>query len=145
MKNNMGLVIGVGVVALAIGFAAGTMYSKSATSKQAVEVPGSRGNFAPGGQVRAGGFNRGGGNAVIGQVLSKDDKSLTVKLNDGGSKIVFYSDTTLISKATTSTVADVSVGNSVMVNGTTNTDGTVTANTIQLNPRMFMGTTSSPK
>ena len=152
MKNNMGMVMGVGVVALLVGLGGGYWYGKSqASSLSNIQAPGmGRGNFAGsmGGNAQgraggAGGFNR--GSAVLGEVLSKDDKSLTVKLNDGGSKIVFYSETTLVSKSSTTTVSDVAVGNNVMVNGATNSDGSVTASSIQLNPRTFLLPTSTPR
>ena len=56
MKNNMGMVIVVGVAALAVGFGGGMMYEKNSSEKQPVGVPGARGNFAPiGGQGRGAG------------------------------------------------------------------------------------------
>ncbi|MBU4332336.1 hypothetical protein KKD19_05810 [Patescibacteria group bacterium] len=44
-------------------------------------------------------MNRGGGTARLnGEIIDKDDVSITLKLEDGGSKLVFYSDATKILK-----------------------------------------------
>ena len=91
--------------------------------------------------ANAGGFRGGqrGGNAggfTTGEIISKDDKSVTVKLRDGGSKIVFLSDSTEITKSAAGTLSDLEVGKNISVNGTTNSDGSITAQLIQLRPNL---------
>jgi hypothetical protein len=51
------------------------------------------------------------------------------------------SGTTTFSKSAQGTIADVAVGSQLFVGGTTNTDGSVTATTIQLRPAMPAPTT----
>lgn len=73
-----------------------------------------------------------GGGFVNGEVLSKDDKSITLKLVDGGSKILFLSSSTTIMQATPGTVNDIQVGQTISANGNTNSDGSISAQMIQL-------------
>jgi hypothetical protein len=79
--------------------------------------------------------NRSGGFAV-GEVIAKDKNSVTIKLNNGGSKIVFYSDATEVGKFTKGTMDDLQVGESVTVSGDANQDGSITAKLIQIGPNM---------
>lgn len=72
------------------------------------------------------------GGVVGGEIISKDDKSVTVKLRDGGSKLIFLSDSTEVVRSVSSTANDLEVGKNISVNGTTNSDGSMTAQTIQV-------------
>lgn len=79
---------------------------------------------------------RGTGSGFLsGEVINKDDQSLTLKMTDGGSKIVFFSGSTEISKTAEGTASDVEIGKQIMVSGVQNSDGSYTAKTIQLSPR----------
>jgi hypothetical protein len=76
-----------------------------------------------------------GANFLNGEVITKDDQSLTLKMSDGSSKIVFFSASTQISKITDGSISDIEIGKQIMVSGEQNSDGSYTAKTIQLSPR----------
>jgi hypothetical protein len=82
----------------------------------------------------ANGTNRQGFQPVSGEILSNDGKTITVKMTDGSSKIVLFNDKTTINKAESATTADLKAGEKVAVFGQTNSDGSVSAQNIQLNP-----------
>jgi hypothetical protein len=128
MKNNLMV---ISLIALVVGagggFFAGEAYQQSKTPTFNRQFAGT------------GGQGRNGFRPVSGTILSADDKSVTVKLPDGSSKIIILSGTTAINQATTATTAELKVGTTVAVFGTTNSDGSVTAQSIQLNPQMRLG------
>lgn len=140
----MGMVVGI-VIALGVGFAGGTVYGKKSL------VAGSPGGgfganlTAEERQARATQFGSargqgrgtpagGGAGFASGEVLSTDTKSMTIKMRDGGSKIIFLADSTQIMKSSAGVVGDVRVGSEVTVMGTAGTDGTITAQSIQIRP-----------
>jgi len=55
-------------------------------------------------------------------------------LKKTGSKIILLSDKTEIVKTTTTTLDDLTVGANLMITSTTNDDGSLTAQNIQLRP-----------
>ena len=146
MKNQQLLII-VGVVALLVGgaggFYGGMKYQSSKAPAQGAQSLAGGGGRQGGGQFGPRGGRQGGG-FTNGTILSKDDKSVTVKLRTGGSQIVFYTGSTQVGKMVDGTAADLSVGQNVMVGGTTNSDGSITAQTIQLRPADLMNASSTP-
>ncbi len=77
--------------------------------------------------------NANGANMAAGQIIAKDAQSVTIKLRDGGSKIVFFSDSTKITKSTDGAIGDLEIGRTVMAGGKQNSDGSLTAETLQIN------------
>lgn len=118
------------VVAAGAGFFGGMKYS------QAKAAPAGNRQFTFNGQGGPGGAGRrlGGaaGSFVNGEVLSKDANSITVKNMNGGSQIVILGSSTQYRKAVDGTADDVSVGSQVTVTGTSNSDGSLTAQSVQI-------------
>lgn len=85
-----------------------------------------------GADLSARGGNRTGAGMATGEIIAKDEQSVTVKLSDGGSKIIFFSDSTGINKFESGAISDLAVGKIVSVNGATNEDGSITAQLIQI-------------
>lgn len=71
---------------------------------------------------------------VTGEIINQDSSSFTVKMNDGSTKIVILSNSTAYMTSSAAAKTDVKTGQKVMVIGTQNADGSVTAQSVQLNP-----------
>lgn len=86
---------------------------------------------------RGGRFGSGtdGSRPLTGEVISQSDDSLTIKLSDGSTKIVFVSNNTQITKSVEGALGDLVTGEQIFVGGTENPDGSYTAQTIQLRPQ----------
>lgn len=141
MKNlSTTKVIIIAVVVAAVGFFGGMQYQKS-------QVPQ---GFGQGqlGMMRNGGNNGAGGPGAIGrrgiygmrpvagQIIGKDSNSVTVKMPDGSSKIVILSSQTKVVQTATASLNDLTTGQTIAVFGTPNSDGSVTAQNIMLNPQI---------
>jgi len=87
----------------------------------------------------SGNMTRQKGGLVGGQILSINDKSMVLKDRSGGSKIIFFSDTTQYLKSVSGSIGDVSVGSNITVTGNQNSDGSVTAKIIQISSQSVQG------
>ncbi|MFH0988074.1 MAG: hypothetical protein V1763_01745 [Parcubacteria group bacterium] len=139
MNKKLGTVIIVALLLIGISFYGGMKYGQSKTpSGFNAQMAQNFRNGKTGVGIGATGANRSAG-FTTGLVLSKDATSITVKTPDGGSKIIIYSGSTEISKFASGTIADIIVGQNISVNGQANSDGSVTAQTIQIRPAMPVG------
>lgn len=131
MKKNMIVAMVLGAVVIAGGsFWAGMSYASS-------KAP-ARGQFAGGAGGTGGGrINMRGtanGGFVSGEVVAADASSVTVKTQDGSTKIVLVAPSTQVLKSTTGAITDLSSGTMVVVTGTPNADGSISAQTVQIRP-----------
>src|ERR1035437_93010 len=136
-NKKIGFVV-IGIIVLAGGFYGGMVYGKS-------QVP-ARGNQALAGNFagRMGGAKGAGGASGFpaGQIIAKDATSITVQLMTGGpagtasgSKIIFLDSNTKVTKRVSGTLADLAIGTNVSVTGTPNTDGSMSAQAVQIIPK----------
>ena len=131
MKNNTLIFISVILIIIfgGVGFYAGMKYQQSRRGQFArinSNVQGTQNNQARG---------RAGVRPVTGEIISQDDTNITVSLSDGGSKIVLLSSKTTINKASEGSKEDLKVGERVALFGSENTDGSISAINIQINPQ----------
>lgn len=138
MKNKIVSVI-VGIAVIGGGsFYAGMKYGQKNASALRSAGTFSRAQLGTGAANGAGGVRiargAGGGGFTQGTVIAKDDKSITVKIQTGGSKIVLMSATTPLMKTVSGSSSDVTIGTEVIVSGTSNSDGSITAQSVQIRP-----------
>ena len=128
MKQNS-IILGVILLLVVGGVSFGVGY-KVAQAKTAInrQFTGNRNNTQNNGMMR----NR----QTIGDVISLDDKTMTVKMPDGSSRIVLLSSAMTVSQLADAKVSDLKIGSKVAVFGTNNSDGSLTATNIELNPRI---------
>ena len=141
MKKILPFLI-VAIVVGGISFYGGSVFAKKSSTPQIAGRPfgSDAGGMIPG---RTGQNVRNAAGFMNGEIVSKDGTSITLKLqapSDGktaaetGSKVVFYSASTTVSKMTTVSLDELTAGTNVMVIGKTGTDGSVTAQSIQIRP-----------
>lgn len=129
IKKNLLQMIGIGVGGLVLGFVLGATLGGG--DSQTPDIAAMRGGFAQGGEQ--GGQRKvqmGGG--ASGEILSVDAKSITIKMRDGGSRIVFYTSSTPVYKSIAGTGADLKIGSQISTFGNSGTDGSIIAESIQI-------------
>jgi len=128
----------VAVITLLVGLGGGYYGAHAFTSNNP------RGNaaFTRGGTAGTFAFNatgaRGQGAAgaggLSGTVISKDATSITIDTRDGSSHIALTGTSTVVAKSIAGTLDDVVVGSTVLVMGVQNSDGSVSAKSLQIRP-----------
>jgi hypothetical protein len=124
----------IALVALGGGF----FWGKATTAASHGTLAGAYGSST---RRLAGGAAAGG--LAVGQITTMGSSSITLQLANGNSEVVFYTSSTPVSKPTTVSANTLSVGTNVMVAGTSNSDGSVTAQTIQVRPAAPGGSAST--
>src|SRR5579872_3554882 len=129
------------VVVVAAAFYGGLTYEKGkVASSFAAGGAGGRfgGRFGGGAGGADVGFGRANGMMpVSGQIVASGNNTITVKLSDGSSKIVDLSSQTKINKTTQGTATDLTTGQQVTAFGSTNSDGSITAQAVNVGNGMF--------
>lgn len=128
MRNTVIWVVLAAVLFGAVGFYGGVTYQKSQGG--ASGFAGRAGGFG-GGSASSGA--RAGGGVTTGTVIAQDATSITVKTADGGSKTVFVTAQTQVSKQQVLTPADVKVGDMVAAFGAV-ANGGIDARMVQVVP-----------
>ncbi|RPI01365.1 MAG: hypothetical protein EHM64_15835 [Ignavibacteriae bacterium] len=132
MNKQIASILIAAVLAGGIGFYGGMKYEQNqrpgyGTFTTAQQRQGIRPNNTGTGQR---GIVNGG--LTAGEVISKDATSITLKLQDGGSKIVLISQSTPVTESATSSANNIKVGERVTVIGTANQDGSISASSIRV-------------
>ncbi len=136
MNKNIVIVSLIAVAAAGGAFFAGMQFGQNSAAQKRAQFGQdfiNQKNMMPG----AGGRNMGG--MVSGEILAIDAESLTVKTQNGSSKIVFFSPSVKLSKSVDAAASDLAVGGRIMASGTANNDGSIMAKTIQIGGAPFDG------
>ncbi|MEK7628180.1 MAG: hypothetical protein AAB421_02040 [Patescibacteria group bacterium] len=116
-----------------ISIASGAFYGGMSYGKSSATTP-TRGQFAVAQNGRQAGMSARGAGTVFGEIIARDETSITVKMPDGSTKIVLVSASAQVGKSVAGSATDLVAGVTVMVTGSANSDGSVTAESVQIRP-----------
>lgn len=137
MKNIYVNLILAALLAGGAGFYGGTVYQKT----RPVTLGGRSSQFVRGQFPGGSGSNRPGGNQgmrpVSGVISAVDDSGVTVKLPDGSSKIIILTGMAKINKTESSDKSALVTGQNITVFGTSNSDGSIVAETVNVGGELF--------
>lgn len=128
---NKNIVI-TAVITLVIGVGAG--YLGANALRPATPAQSARGNFSGAAGGNFAGARGGAGGMLSGTVAAQDSGSITLNTRDGSSHVVLVTPSTTVQNSVNGSLNDVFVGSTIVVTGTTNSDGSVSASSIQLRP-----------
>ena len=115
----------VAVIALVGGIFWGKAMTPSRGAGTFAGAAGTRGAFAGRGGA-------GGGGLAMGTVTAIDSQSITLQLANGNSENVFYSSSTPVIVPQPASISSIKTGTNVIITGTSNSDGSLTAQSIQV-------------
>ena len=139
---NKNFVIGAVVALIIVGgasFYGGMSYAKSSTPARGSFAGGQFSGTGAAGTGRVGA--RAGGGFTTGKILSTSKGSVTIQAQNGSTEIVLVSASTPILKSAAGSMSDLAAGTNVVVTGSSNSDGSLTAESIQIRPA---GTNNAP-
>lgn len=135
--NIVTAIIATIVIAGGIGYWMGTS-RQSPTTVQGGQYSGAT---QGGSQARRFGS---GNNGAMGTIISMDGRSITVRLGgpnatstngtNVGTKIILVGSSTQVGKFVQGSIGDLATGDTIMANGTPNSDGSLTASMVQIRP-----------
>jgi predicted aconitase with swiveling domain len=133
-KNNLILVIVIVVVVGGLAFWGGVQYQKRQIGNFRSDQPANiRGQLKE--MPERSGTQL--GRAVNGEIISVEDETITIKTQEDDTRIVIFSDLTRINKTNEGSIADLQIGEQVMVVGAEDTSGVVTAQNISIGEGLF--------
>ena len=130
------IVVVVAAAAFAVGWYWGQSSAQAAAASQLAASQTRRFGQNVSGQTPTGQAGRA---MTEGEILSKTDTGLVLKLSNGGSQIVLVSGQTSIGKFTNIGLGDLQAGDTVSISGVSNADGSVTAQSVQIRPKLPTG------
>lgn len=151
MNKTLTIISGIVLVLVVAGasFYGGMVYGKNQAAASAATGPmnfpqgfqpgdgappfGGRGQGGTGGAFGAAAGNVADG-MTFGEIESIDGNTLTLLTQAGGTVTIQVTDTTLIEKNASVDVTDLATGDTVIVSGSDNDDGSITARSVQVAP-----------
>jgi len=139
-NNNTVMIVIIALIVAGAAFFGGMKYQTMQTPMPTFGQGMGRAPGASGTGRFAGGATGGGARPIVGEIVDITDKSMTVKLMDGSSKIVNLVSATTYSETATASATSLKKGTRVATFGTANSDGSVNAQNVQINPMFRTGT-----
>lgn len=144
--NKQTIIVAVIVIVVGAGaFFGGMKYQQLQAAAASISTQGQFGNRFGG---RFGGMGMGGnarfGAPTAGTIVRVQDGTITVQLSDGSSKLIILNNSTKIVKTQVAKSTDLTEGTKVAIFGTTNADGSINAQNIQINPQFRQRVSLTP-
>ncbi len=126
VDNFIAVIIGLG-----IGFYGAIVYQRNQTRNRFAQFGNPMGQFTREQNGQNTPFGQ-GVRPIRGEIIKKDTDSIVVKLLDGSTRIVFFTEKTSLTKSTNAKAEDLKEKETVFVVGQENSDRSITAENIQI-------------